>query len=64
MAFKLVMLPPQSDITRGWARRLAATLPEVEGIDASHTASGFLHTLTNEPLQATSWVDEFTVTGP
>ena len=29
MSFKLVMLPPQTDITRGWARRLAATLPEV-----------------------------------
>lgn len=34
MGFKLVMLPPQSDITRGWARRLAATLPEVEVVVA------------------------------
>ena len=27
---KLVMLPPQTEITLGWAKRLAATLPEVE----------------------------------
>lgn len=31
---KLVMLPPQTDITLGWARRLAATLPEVEVVVA------------------------------
>lgn len=36
----------------------ASVMPEVEGIDASHTGSGFLHVLTNEPLQATSWVDD------
>ena len=34
MGFKLVMLPPQSEITRGWARRLAASLPEVEVVVA------------------------------
>ena len=50
--------------TIGRLNQTGTTLPEVEGIDASHTAGGFLHTLTNEPLQATSWVDEFTVTGP
>ncbi len=46
----------------GSAGHLEATgsvMPEVEGIDASHTGSGFLHVLTNEPLQATSWVDDF-----
>jgi hypothetical protein len=51
----------------GTIGRLAAigtTLPEVEGIDASQTATGFLHTLTNEPLQATSWVDEWMLAGP
>ncbi len=31
---KLVMLPPQTDITLGWARRLAATLPAVEVVVA------------------------------
>ena len=29
MGFKLVMLPPQTEITRGWARRLATALPEI-----------------------------------
>lgn len=37
MGFKLLMLPPQTDITRGWARRLAATLPEVQVV-VSHGA--------------------------
>ena len=31
---KLVMLPPQTEITLGWAKRLAATLPEVEVVVA------------------------------
>ncbi len=31
---KLVMLPPQTDITLGWARRLAATLPRVDVVVA------------------------------
>ena len=31
---KLVMLPPQTDVTQGWARRLAATLPQVEVVVA------------------------------
>ena len=31
---KLVMLPPQTDITLGWARRLAATWPGVEVVVA------------------------------
>jgi phosphoglycerate dehydrogenase-like enzyme len=30
MTFRLVMLPPQTDITRGWAARLAAEVPEAE----------------------------------
>ncbi len=30
MALKFVMMPPQSDRNRGWARRLADTLPEWE----------------------------------
>lgn len=29
-AFKFVMLPPQSDTTRAWARRLADTVPEAQ----------------------------------
>ena len=29
MAFKFVMLPPQTETTREWGRRLAASLPEV-----------------------------------
>lgn len=35
----------------------ASVLPEVEGVDATHLNGAFLWTLTNEPLQATSWVD-------
>jgi hypothetical protein len=27
--FKFVMLPPQSEITRGWGKQLAEALPEV-----------------------------------
>lgn len=49
--------------TIGRLNATGTTFPEVEGIDASQTRNGFLHTLTNEPLQATSWVDEWTVTG-
>ena len=30
MAFKFVMLPPQTETTREWGRRLAASLPEVD----------------------------------
>lgn len=33
-SFKFVMLPPQSDTTRGWARRLAETVPEVRVVVA------------------------------
>src|SRR6185295_10261399 len=36
-AMKLLMLPPQTDITRGWARRLAATLSEVEVVVSDGT---------------------------
>ena len=28
-SFKFVMLPPQTDTTRGWAKRLAEAVPEV-----------------------------------
>jgi phosphoglycerate dehydrogenase-like enzyme len=34
MGFKLVMLPPQNEIYRGWAARLAAELPQVEVVVA------------------------------
>ena len=43
---KLVMLPPQTDITLGWARRLAATLPAVEVVVAEgvqQAQHGFQH---------------------
>lgn len=33
-SFKFVMLPPQSDTTRAWARRLAETVPEVRVVVA------------------------------
>lgn len=33
-SFKLVMLPPQTDTTRGWARRLAEAVPEVRVVIA------------------------------
>jgi phosphoglycerate dehydrogenase-like enzyme len=38
MAFTFVMLPPQSDLYRGWARRLTATLPELNVIVAEDEA--------------------------
>ena len=34
MGFRLVMLPPQTEITRGWAARLAAEVPEAEVVVA------------------------------
>lgn len=59
MAFKLVMLPPQSDTVRGWSARLAAAVPEArivisEGIQqAQHEivdADGVFGTLTPDLL--------------
>ncbi len=38
-AFKLVMLPPQSAITRGWAARLATEVPEVRVVVAEDAAT-------------------------
>lgn len=38
-AFKLVMLPPQTDITRGWAARLGAEVPEVRVVVAEDAAT-------------------------
>jgi phosphoglycerate dehydrogenase-like enzyme len=37
--FKFVMLPPQSDITRGWAKQLAEALPEVRVVVAEDQAT-------------------------
>lgn len=34
MRFKLVMLPPQNEITRGWARRITADVPGVDVVVA------------------------------
>src|SRR5471032_1401546 len=33
-SFKFVMLPPQTDTTRGWAKRLADAVPEVRVVIA------------------------------
>jgi phosphoglycerate dehydrogenase-like enzyme len=38
-SFKFVMLPPQSDTTRDWARRLAAAVPEVRVVVAEDAAT-------------------------
>jgi phosphoglycerate dehydrogenase-like enzyme len=38
-AFKFVLLPPQTDITRGWARRLAESVPEVRVVVAEDAAA-------------------------
>lgn len=38
-AFKLVMLPPQTDITRDWAARLGAEVPEVRVVVAEDAAT-------------------------
>lgn len=35
-SFKLVMLPPQSETTRAWARRLSETVPEVRVVVAEN----------------------------
>jgi phosphoglycerate dehydrogenase-like enzyme len=37
--FKFVMLPPQSDITRGWGRQLAEAMPEVRVVIAEDQAT-------------------------
>jgi phosphoglycerate dehydrogenase-like enzyme len=37
--FKFLMLPPQSDTTRGWGRRLAEALPEVRVVIAEDQAT-------------------------
>jgi phosphoglycerate dehydrogenase-like enzyme len=37
--FKFVMLPPQSDVTRDWGRRLADTMPEVRVVIAEDQAT-------------------------
>ena len=33
-SFKFIMLPPQTDTTRGWAQRLAKEVPEVRVVVA------------------------------
>ena len=38
-SFKFVMLPPQSEITRGWAAQLAAQVPEVRVVVAEDAAT-------------------------
>jgi phosphoglycerate dehydrogenase-like enzyme len=37
--FKFVMLPPQSEVTRGWGRKLAEALPEVRVVLAEDQAT-------------------------
>ena len=37
--FKFVMLPPQSDVSRDWGRRLAETMPEVRVVIAEDQAT-------------------------
>ena len=37
--FKFVMLPPQSEVTRGWGRRLAEAMPEVRVVIAEDQAT-------------------------
>ena len=37
--FKFLMLPPQSDITRGWGRQLAEAMPEVRVVIAEDQAT-------------------------
>src|SRR5262249_19515007 len=38
-AFKFVMLPPQSDTTRAWAKRLAESVPEARVVVAEDAAT-------------------------
>jgi phosphoglycerate dehydrogenase-like enzyme len=38
-SFKFVMLPPQTDTTRGWGKRLAETVPEARVIVAEDAAT-------------------------
>src|SRR3954469_25035583 len=38
-SFKFVMLPPQTDTTRAWARRLAEAVPEVRVVVAEDAAA-------------------------
>ena len=37
--FKFLMLPPQSDTTRGWGRKLAEAMPEVRVVIAEDQAT-------------------------
>jgi phosphoglycerate dehydrogenase-like enzyme len=37
--FKFVMLPPQSEVTRGWGQKLAETMPEVHVVIAEDQAT-------------------------
>ena len=37
--FKFVMLPPQSEVTRGWGRKLAEAMPEVRVVIAEDQAT-------------------------
>jgi phosphoglycerate dehydrogenase-like enzyme len=39
MPFTFVMLPPQTDVTRGWGKRLAAALPDVRIVVAENEAA-------------------------
>ena len=38
MAFKFVLLPPQTDVYRDWARKLSGALPELEVVVAENEA--------------------------
>ena len=55
-SFKFVLLPPQSDITRDWAKRLAEIVPEARVIlaeDADTTGTlAELGTTTARPAEA------------
>ena len=42
-SFKFVMLPPQTDTTRGWAKRLANDVPEVRVVVAEDADTAAPH---------------------
>ena len=55
-SFKFVLLPPQSDTTRDWAKRLAETVPEARVIVAED-ADTAAREIVDAEAAAFGWLD-------
>jgi len=58
-SFKFVMLPPQTDVTRAWGKRLADTVPEarVVVVEDAETAARACRTNLGHLPSRQSWVE-------